>query len=649
MEYRKLAPREIEILGKHHCIATDWALVQVKDPFDPDHIDHVRFSGPVRIGKTGNPSDQNPAEPAGLYDSSISRCTIGDYVRISDVKMLHGYTVEDGAVVERVNEISMSGESAFGNGTEIEVLNEGGGRELKIYDELTSQVAYLSVLYRHDRELINALNNLIDSYTASKKSSAGLIGKNARIVNTGVIRDVWIGESAVVDGATLLCDGTLAGSSGDPVIIGGGVYARHFIIHHGSNVESSAILEKVFIGQGVRIGKQFSAENSVFFANCEGFHGEAVSLFAGPYSVTHHKSTLLIAALISFYNAGSGTNQSNHMYKLGPLHQGILERGSKTGSFAYLLWPCRVGAFSVVMGKHAGNFDTSDFPFSYVTVEDEKSFLTPGMNLITVGTRRDVEKWPARDRRKSTDRLDLITFDWLNPMVVRKALNASGILMELYEKTAKEQDSVSYKGVRIKRLLLKSCKKYYDMLVPIFLGEQVIKRLEGEKKLEPDKIQVSFDDPWVDVGGMITSAAAAGELTKKITSGKITSVRQLRENLSALNDHYDLLAWNWALQLMSRHIDKPGMTLGPEDFGKIIVEWKENKTKLNHMILADARKEFDVSSRTGFGIDGDETIRDGDFESVRGTYDTNKFVKGLLEENRHIEAIAAAMLSRLKK
>ena len=86
-----------------------------------------------------------------------------------------------------------------------------------------------------------------------------------------------------------------------------------------------------------RSGKQFSAENSVFFANSEAFHGEAVSVFGGPYTVTHHKSSLLIAGMYSFFNAGSGTNQSNHMYKLGPVHQGILERGSKTGSFAYLL------------------------------------------------------------------------------------------------------------------------------------------------------------------------------------------------------------------------------------------------------------------------------------------------------------------------
>ena len=49
-------------------------------------------------------------------------------------------------------------------------------------------------------------------------------------------------------------------------------------------------------------------------------------------------------------NAGSGSNQSNHMYKLGPIHQGTLERGAKTTSDSYILWPARVGAFSLVMG-----------------------------------------------------------------------------------------------------------------------------------------------------------------------------------------------------------------------------------------------------------------------------------------------------------
>ncbi len=226
-----------------------------------------------------------------------------------------------------------------------------------------------------------------------------------------------------------------------------GVIAKKFIVLSGSRVDGGAILDKSFVGQGVKMGKQFSAENSVFFANCEAFHGEACSLFAGPYTVTHHKSTLMIASLVSFFNAGSGTNQSNHMYKLGPLHQGILERGSKTGSFAYLLLPVHIGAFTVVMGKHYANFDSSDFPFSYISEEKGKSELTPAMNLFTVGTRRDIDKWPARDRRNDPDKLDLIHFDLFNPYIVGKIINGINILNELAEKTDKKQDYVNYKGI----------------------------------------------------------------------------------------------------------------------------------------------------------------------------------------------------------
>ena len=184
----------------------------------------------------------------------------------------------------------------------------------------------------------------------------------------------------------MLESGTIVSCKEAPSFVGEGVIAKKFIILSGSKIDSGAMIEKSFVGQGVRMGKQYSAENSLFFANCEAFHGEACSLFAGPYTVSHHKSTLLIASFFSFFNAGSGTNQSNHMYKLGPVHQGILERGSKTGSFAYLLLPSIVGAFTVVMGKHYANFNTSDFPFSYISEEKGKSELTPAMNIFTVGT-----------------------------------------------------------------------------------------------------------------------------------------------------------------------------------------------------------------------------------------------------------------------
>ncbi|RLA58890.1 MAG: DUF4954 domain-containing protein, partial [Epsilonproteobacteria bacterium] len=358
MNYRKLSEAEITELTRHGCSATNWRIVTVTPNFSARNIYYTHFEGEVKIGNlTGKLSN---GKRAGLYKSYIENCIIEDDVFISDVKRLVKYRVATGAFLMNIGSIEVEGETTFGNGTELEVLNEGGGRELPMYDRMTSQIAYLLVVYRHDEALVNALKQMIATYVAEKKSDMGLIDTEAKITNTSIIKNVNTGPYTIIDGAAELQEGTIMGCAEAPAQVGSGVIAREFIILSGSKVDSGAMLDCTFVGQGVKIGKQFSSENSVFFANCEGFHSEVCSIFAGPYTVTHHRSTLLIAGMFSFYNAGSGTNQSNHMYKLGPLHQGIIERGAKTGSFSYMLWPSRLGAFSVVTGKHGGNFDTSD-------------------------------------------------------------------------------------------------------------------------------------------------------------------------------------------------------------------------------------------------------------------------------------------------
>ena len=472
MAYRNLQFVEIEQLKKQGCTAESWDSVRVRDPFDPERLQQVRFFGNISLGIFDEDVTlpERGKQPTGIYNSTLRNCTVGDNVLIQNVQNLHRYDVQHHAVLDNIRSMSVTGFSSFGNGTEIEVLNEGGGRELPIYDQLSAQIAYMLVHFRYNEALTKKLLKLIEDYCESRKRDRGIAGSYVKITDSGIIRNVDIGEGTEISGVQLLEDGTLAGSHEDPVKIGQAVIAKHFIVQSGSQISDGVLLDKCFVGQGVRLGKQFSAEGSAFFANSEGYHGEAVSLFAGPYTVTHHKSTLLIAGMFSFYNAGSGTNQSNHMYKLGPIHQGILERGAKTGSLSYMLWPCTVGAFSVVTGKHTTNFEAADFPFSYITAEEGKSQLTPAMNLFTVGTRRDSEKWPARDRRKDSRKYDRIHFDLFNPRTIGKVLKGMEILGELSEKSRKEQEFVSYKGLVIKRLLLRSGLKYYRIAVAIYLS-----------------------------------------------------------------------------------------------------------------------------------------------------------------------------------
>lgn len=657
MAYRNLTDTEIAALEAQGCLCARWDTVRVSGLFTTANIHDVRFEGAVKLGRldgTVAPEGEPPGA-AGLYSCYLRDCEIKGPAYISGVGRLEGYIIEGDVAIENVSSLVVDGPTTFGNGVEAEVLNEGGGREVLLFDQLTAQTAYLMASYRHEPEMIARLKGLIQAYSNGHRSEKGLIGAGACIRDVRSVRNVKFGPHARVAGAQHLEEGTIAGCAEAPVSIGAGVIARKFIILSGATVDSGAMLERCFVGQGVRIGKQFSAENSLFFANCEGFHGEAVSLFAGPYTVSHHKSSLLIAGMFSFFNAGSGSNQSNHMYKLGPVHQGRLERGCKTGSFSYLLWPCRVGAYSVVMDKHGSNFDTSDFPFSYLTVEDGKSTLTPAMNLFTVGARRDNEKWPARDRRADPDKLDLICFDLLSPFIAGKMIRGSEILQKLYDEASREQKLVRYKGIHIPRLLLKTCRKYYQLALKKYYGEQLVKRLEGHSADNLPALRETLKSGqegtgnWVDVAGLLAPAPAVVEIVEGLKEGRIGSVEQLRASLRAVYDNYESYAWAWYAHTLEK---ETGICIGEasqEQLTGLIREWQANAVKLNNMILKDAEKEFDQNSRIGFGADGGEEVQEADFSAVRGSYEENAFVRRLRAENEEIGKKAAFWIKELER
>ena len=643
---RGLNETEIKALQGQGCYSPDWSTIKVSDGFSTGNIHQVRFQGEVRLGNVPT-----------LYNCSIQNCDIGHDVLIENVHEIRNYRIGDHVVIKNVDTLSVDGPTSFGNGFEIEALNEGGGRELMIFDRLSSQLAYILACYRHDPELIAAINRMIETYAGEKTADMGEIGKDTRISNASTIHNVQIGERATIQGTTLLEDGTIGSNASAPVTVGDGVIAKHFMILSGSKVDSSALIDKTFIGQSVQAGKQFSAENCLLFANTEAFHGEAVAMFAGPYTVTHHKSSLLIAGMYSFFNAGSGMNQSNHMYKLGPVHQGIVERGCKTGSFAYMLWPCRVGAYTAIMGKNVGNFDTSDFPFSYINVDHEKSILTPGMNLFTVGTRRDSEKWPRRDKRKDPEKLDLINFELFSPYIIERVVTAIRTLTDLYDKTAQKQDSVYYKGIRIKRLMLKSTRKYYEMALSIFLGEQVIARLDepGEmdsikkirEKLSPGGSEIP--GKWLDLAGMIAPDNAIQGLISDIKSGRIKDLEGVASGLKSIHASYKGYAWDWTTKLLKDLYGIDVSKVEAAQLTELVTSWEMNAVKLDKMILGDAAKEFDNTSKIGFGIDGDEETAERDFEAVRGTIEDNQFTAGLQQEMEKIAEKAGRLREMLEK
>jgi hypothetical protein len=343
--------------------------------------------------------------------------------------------------------------------------------------------------------------------------------------------------------------------------------------------------------------------------------------------------------MTSFYNAGSGTNQSNHLYKLGPVHQGILERGSKTGSFSYLLWPSRVGAFSVVMGKHYQNFDTTNLPFSYVNEEGGKSAIIPAMNYFTVGTFRDGAKWPRRDRRKHADKLDQIHFEVLSPYTVQRMIAGYKELKQLYADTPRGQDAVNYNGIQLKRLLMKTCSRYYAMIIDKYCGDVIAQRILNEKDWRK-ATDSDASGPWVDVSGLI---CRQGRLNAALAE-EYSDQSQLLQAFQELHAAYADDEWNWVLEAFPQVYDQELGSMSNTELLAFFEKWQSSSGKLLNMVIMDAQKEFDEVIQTGFGIDGE---RVADFTAVRGEYADNSFVADIQDQVRELDQLMSKLKQKL--
>lgn len=661
-KWRPLTSVEINKLTASGCTCLDWAKIFAAEGFNPDRVKDTHFSGDVRLGVFDKDVrfDSALSRPSGIYSATIHNCYIGNNVYINHVGgYIANYIIEDDAIIENIDVLAVEGRSSFGNGTEVAVINEAGGREIPIYDDLSAQAAYIIALYRHKPKVVEKLRSMVARYVESVTSSMGLVGSSAKIINSGTIKNVKIGPSAIIEGASRLENGSINSNPQNPVYIGPDVSAHNFILCSGSKVTDGVLLSNCFVGQATTLAKHFSAENSVFFANCACCHGEACSIFAGPYTVTHHKSTLLIAGLFSFFNAGSGTNQSNHSYKLGPNNQGIVERGSKTGSGAYIMWPARIGAFSAVLGRHYSNFDTSDLPFSYLVEHQGQSVLIPAVNLKSIGTVRDAKKWPQRDNRKDPDKSDLINFRLLNPYTVGKMLVGLEILHNLKAANAPGAGANEYctwQNVKIKKDSLDKGIKLYQLATDKFLGGCLLGRLEGKKFADTGELNAILKPKtetgpgkWLDLAGELVPAEAADGILNDIESGAICDPDRLRKQLVWADNNYAEFEWAWASNILQQKLGKTIDTLTPADIIEALSRWKNAVVEIDNMLLEDIKKGFAPDSQIGYGIDGNRQDRAADFAAVRGTYDENSVVSDIKKHSDEKSRIADELIRKLQK
>jgi len=657
IKYRKLTREDTLSLTKNGCSCDDWSRIHVAEDFDPSRYVNVIFSGDIRLGRlNGTYTDESGVTiRSGISNAHIHNCDIGSNVVICNIgDYIANFRIGDNVVIRNCSKIHTEGMSTFGNGTKVAVLNETGGRTVMIWDKLSAHEAYIIALYRPRYKAILNMEKMVSDYSASIRSGMGYIGDGSTIISCRNIKNVRIGPHTRIDGAINLYEGSINSCVEDPVFIGPGVIMEHFIVCSGSIITESTLIDKCFVGQGCVLGKHYSAENSLFFANCGGYHGEACSIFAGPYTVTHHKSTLLIAGIFSFMNAGSGSNQSNHMYKLGPIHQGIMERGSKTTSDSYVLWPARIGPYTLVMGRHYKNMDTSSLPFSYLIESNDESILVPGINLRSVGTIRDAQKWPLRDRRKDPEILDQVNFNLLSPYTIRKMFEGRELLRKLKSVSGPVSGSYSYNNMKIRGDSLERGIQMYQTGINKFLGNSLIKRLEHtefktnselQQRLKPD--QAMGKGEWVDLAGLIAPVKAVTKLIDNIESGVIDTIGGVADAFRKMHQSYYKWEWTWACERIEQEEGKPVKEFTAADIIKITERWKKSVIDLDKMLYEDARKEFTLSSMTGFGIDGGEEVKRLDFEQVRGAFESNGVVSAIQDHIEQKTALGNELIERI--
>lgn len=588
-DYRLLSDEEIGILEENGCTAEDWTSLNVDYDFNPAFIRNVRFYGTVNLGVFEKNIEVTNGfmKHSGISNATLRNVTIGDNCLIENVGCyINNYVIGDECCICNVATMETTAEATFGEGNTISVLNEAGNGNVVLFRGLTANIAALMVAHPDDKDLSAALKTMARNDISQRLADRGTIGNRVRITNTTEITNTNIDDNCEVNGACRLSDCTLAAAPDDSVYIGSGVICENSIIADGSSVLNSAKVFNCYVGEACQITNGFTAESSLFFANTYMANGEACAAFCGPFSASHHKSSLLIGCMTSFYNAGSCTNFSNHAYKMGPVHYGTLERGSKTASGSHTLLPATIGAFSMCMGKISGHPDTRRLPFSYIIGTGRDTVLVPGKNIATVGLFRDISKWPRRDVRMESAKNTLINYDWLSPFTINEIMEGREELGRLLRIQGEDAAVYEYEGCKISGKSLRRGLRLYDMAVELFIGEVLMSH-----DLD-DRCAASGAGGWSDLSGLLLPSSEVERVIEKIKLGIISTVNDLTEVFVAYNDMYGEYLWTFTVSLIKYYLGKDELT--EEDFELMRERGKAAREAWLDEIRSDAEKEFSM-------------------------------------------------------
>jgi hypothetical protein len=439
-EWRALTAREREALLKNGNLCANWDDFLVSDPFDPALIRNSNFYGLIRLGAMRNLllRHHDFSIPAGIRNSSIISCDIGDHAAIQDCPYISHYIIGDRVILSRIDEMQATDHAKFGNGILkdgedeelriwIDVMNEAGGRSILPFAEMISADACLWACYRDDTLLTEKLRDITQKNYDSSRGYYGTVGSGSVIKSCGVIKDVAVGEAAYIKGANKLKNLTVLSSPEEPSQIGEGVEMVNGIVGYGCHAFYGVKAVRFVMGRrsnlkyGARLIHSALGDNST--VSC----CEILNNLIFPVHEQHHNNSFLIAALVQGLSnmAAGATIGSNHNSRAndGEIRAG---RGFWPGLSVTLKHSSRFASF-VIIAK--GNYPYElniTLPFSLVSNNAQKNRLEVMPAYFWMYNLYALERnsWKAADRDKRIVKVQRIETDYLAPDTAEEIIAA---------------------------------------------------------------------------------------------------------------------------------------------------------------------------------------------------------------------------------
>jgi hypothetical protein len=696
--WRRLKSVEIEILVKNDNACSNWDDFLVSDPFDPNLIRNSNFYGLVRIGALRDVVLQHHdfRVGAGIRNSTIISCDIGDDCSIQDCTYMSHYILGDAVILSRIDEMQTTNHAKFGNGiikdgegedvrVWIDVMNEAGGRSILPFEDMICADAYLWAAYRDDAALVARLAEITQKRYGGERGAYGIIGSYSVVKSVGIIKDVAIGQCAYVKGANKLKNLTINSNEAEPTQIGEGVELVNGIIGYGSRVFYGSKAVRFVMGRNSSLKYGARLIHSVLGDNSTVSCCEMLNNLIFPAHEQHHNNSFLIASLVQGLSnmAAGATVGSNHNSRApdGEIRAG---RGFWPGLCVTLKHSSSFASY-VLIAKGDYPYELNiPFPFSLVNndVAKDRLEIMPAYFWMYNMYALERNTWKAASRDKRVVKVQRIEAEYLAPDTVEEIIHAMGLLerwtavarlraddkksdalddgalrelgRKLLTGSADMVDGLDVVGEGIERhgrpsLITKprrSWKAYRHMLryyaVRTLMTHFEMRKGDSFAKMAAELESASSagrEMKWVNLGGQIVCASRVDSLRARIGSGEISTWEAIHAEYEAMAASYpdDLARHAWSILGFLSGGAKLTAACFAEELDKVL----ETRHWIADQVYRSRAKDYRDSFRAATFRNSEE------MEAVLGTAEDNSFVKLAKKETAAFAERVEALRARL--